>query len=396
MLNFPEYVAFTLDRLEKSGYSAYLVGGCVRDYIMGIEPHDFDITTNALPDEIENCFSDIKTLDIGKKHGTITLVFKNANVEVTTYRIDGEYKDSRHPESVIFTDRIEADLARRDFSVNAIAFSPKSGFVDPFCGREDIENKIIRCVGMPGIRFDEDALRIMRGLRFASRFGFEIDDKTSAAIHNKKDLLLNIAMERINSEFESLLQEPFCSQIISEYLDVFKVFIPWIDDVNITALCRASQFNLVVALCVLFSESDDLVFLRDELKRLKIDNVTLKKIVSVMSLVSEYEGKYGNIDIRKAVSAVGQDSAENLYRVLYCFTGNDVYLDAVSKICVFNDTGVCMSLKQLDIKGNEIIENYNIEPSKIGKILSLLLCDVIEEKIPNKKPFLLERVKNYV
>ena len=145
-MNFPDYVAFTLDRLEENGFCAYLVGGCVRDYIMGNVPNDYDITTNALPDEIEKCFCDIKTLDIGKKHGTITLVFDKETVEVTTYRIDGEYKDSRHPESVTFTDRVEDDLARRDFTMNAIAFSPKRGFVDPFDGKGDIENKIIRCV----------------------------------------------------------------------------------------------------------------------------------------------------------------------------------------------------------------------------------------------------------
>ena len=171
-MNFPEYVSFTLERLESFGFSAYLVGGCVRDCIMGTEPHDFDITTNATPEQIEECFADIKTLDIGKKHGTITLVFDKENVEVTTYRIDGEYKDSRHPESVTFTDRIEDDLARRDFTMNAIAYSPKRGFVDPFFGRQDIEKRIIRCVGNAPVRFEEDALRIMRALRFASRLGF--------------------------------------------------------------------------------------------------------------------------------------------------------------------------------------------------------------------------------
>ncbi|MBR2021005.1 MAG: hypothetical protein IJ939_01080, partial [Clostridia bacterium] len=142
---------------------------------MGIEPHDFDITTNATPDEIEKCFDDIKTLDIGKKHGTITLVFDKECVEVTTYRIDGEYKDSRHPESVTFTDRIEEDLARRDFTMNAIAYSLGLGFADPFLGREDIEKKLIRCVGDPLIRFDEDALRMLRAVRFSAQTGFTID-----------------------------------------------------------------------------------------------------------------------------------------------------------------------------------------------------------------------------
>ena len=395
-MNFPEYVSFTLDRLESLGYSAYLVGGCVRDHIMGNTPNDYDITTNATPEQIEECFSDVRTIDVGKKHGTITLVLNDSVVEVTTYRIDGEYKDSRHPESVTFTDRIEDDLSRRDFTVNAIAYSPQRGFVDPFGGRKDIESGIIRCVGIPERRFGEDALRILRALRFASRLGFCIEDSTSTAIHEKRELLLNIAMERIKAEFEGMISCCNFPEIYREYFDVFKTFIPTILKIDNNVLIRASDISSNVVLCSLFSCYSDLLFLSDELKRLKFENATSKNILTILSCVRKYCDKCSDADIKKSVAEIGKACTRDMYYVLYCLSGDVKYMDAVKRFNELDKNEEWITLKKLNVKGNEIIEALKINPSDTGGILSCLLNDVIEGVTVNKKDALLKHAKKYI
>lgn len=395
-MKIPGYVKFTLDRLEKCGFSAYLVGGCVRDFIMGIEPHDFDITTNAVPDEIERCFDDIKTLDIGKKHGTITLVFDKECVEVTTYRIDGEYKDSRHPESVTFTDRIEEDLARRDFTMNAIAYSLGLGFADPFLGREDIEKKLIVAVGNPKKRFDEDALRIMRALRFSSRLGFEIEESTKQAVHEKKELLCNIATERINSEFVGILDGQYAAGVISEFIDVFRTIIPSLSSVDYASIGNARDYSTIVKICLFFSRYEDKKELESLLKTLKFDNSTVKTVTSVVSLFNSYFTKYKDSDIKRAVSKIGVDNTQILYQALYCHTGDKAHIEALKHLAEFVGEGACMCVSALLVKGNEIIDKYGIKPSMTGKILTSLLYDVIDGKIPNEKAALIEGAKKYI
>lgn len=395
-MKIPGHVKFTLDRLEKCGYSAYLVGGCVRDFIMGIEPHDFDITTNATPDEIEKCFDDIKTLDIGKKHGTITLVFDKECVEVTTYRIDGEYKDSRHPESVIFTDRIEEDLARRDFTMNAIAYSPKYGFADPFSGRENIEKKLIVAVGEPEKRFEEDALRIMRALRFSSRLGFEIEEKTKRAILQKKNLLLNIALERINTEFVGILEGEYAAGVIAEFIDVLRAVIPSLLSVDYQSIGNAKNYGTIVKICLFFSHYEDTKELEFLMKTLKFDNSTVKTVTSVVSLFNSYFEKHKDSDIKRAVSKIGVDNTQILYQALYCHTGDKAHIGALQHLAEFVGEGACMCVSALCVKGNEVIEKYGINPSLTGKILTSLLDDVIDGEIPNEKAALIDRARKYI
>ena len=205
MYNIPQYAKKSLEILEKNGFEAYIVGGCVRDFLMNKTPHDFDITTNARPQDTKKCFDGYRLITNGEKHGTIAVVIDGEVVEITTYRIDGSYSDSRHPESVTFSKNLSEDLSRRDFTVNAMALDKNGEIVDLFGGRSDIENKIIRTVGNPSDRFEEDALRIMRALRFASLLGFEIDPETSEQIHKKAYLLKNISIERIRDEFMKLV-----------------------------------------------------------------------------------------------------------------------------------------------------------------------------------------------
>ena len=188
-INIPDNISIVLDKLHNAGYEAYLAGGCVRDGLMGREPSDYDITTNALPRQTAACFEDFTVIETGIKHGTVTVVSGGENVEITTYRIDGTYADHRRPDTVCFTPRLEDDLSRRDFTMNAMAYSPERGLVDKFGGQDDIIERVVRCVGDPYERFEEDALRILRALRFASELGFVIDAETARAIHEKKHLL---------------------------------------------------------------------------------------------------------------------------------------------------------------------------------------------------------------
>ena len=193
-----------LNRLNENQHEAYVVGGCVRDSIMGITPHDWDICTSAKPEQVIELFSDCNVLKTGLQHGTVTIMVDKKPYEVTTYRIDGEYKDSRHPESVEFVDDLFQDLMRRDFTINAMAYNPATGLIDYFNGVDDIESKYLRCVGNPDERFKEDALRILRAIRFASRFGFEISLRTNRAISENMDLLQNISKERVQQEIEKI------------------------------------------------------------------------------------------------------------------------------------------------------------------------------------------------
>lgn len=217
-----------INLLLENGFCAYLVGGCVRDALMGRASGDIDIASSAKPDELEHLLSqhNIKYIETGIKHGTVTAVLDKTPYEITTFRTEGIYKDNRHPENVAFVEDICLDLSRRDFTVNAIAYNEKDGLVDPFNGLEDINNKTLRAVGDPDKRFREDALRIMRGLRFASVLGFEIEEKTKSAIFRNKELLKNIAVERIFTELKKLLSGSNVENVLIEYRDIIAVVIP--------------------------------------------------------------------------------------------------------------------------------------------------------------------------
>ena len=210
-IKVPEEVRAIMDTLTSAGYEAYCVGGCVRDSLLGRAPEDWDITTSALPEQVKSLFSN--TVDTGIQHGTVMIVIKGVGYEVTTYRIDGKYLDGRHPEQVIFTRSLEEDLKRRDFTINAFAYNDESGIVDLFGGMDDLENQIVRAVGDPDARFTEDALRIMRAIRFAAQLDFEVEDETYAAIRRHADNLANVSMERIRVELEKTLMSQSCGRV---------------------------------------------------------------------------------------------------------------------------------------------------------------------------------------
>ena len=228
-IKIPRYVSTVIERLLKYEYDAYIVGGCVRDSLMDVEPHDYDVCTNCTPDRMVEIFSDFHTIETGLKHGTLTVMSEHLPVEVTTYRSDGEYTDHRRPDTVKFETELSEDLKRRDFTVNAMCYNPNDGLVDLFNGREDLENGVIRCVGNAEERFEEDALRIMRALRFSSVLDFEIEKNTAAAMRKKAHLLSAISAERIFSELRKLLCGKAVCRAMLEYSDLIALIIPEIE-----------------------------------------------------------------------------------------------------------------------------------------------------------------------
>ncbi len=401
-MQLPQYVKQTLEKLNEKGYSAYLVGGCVRDTLMGRVPDDFDITTNALPDEIEEVFSDEKTLDIGKKHGTITVVYGKVCVEVTTYRIDGEYGDNRHPKSVEFTDNIELDLKRRDFTVNAIALSPKHGYCDPFGGKEDISAKLIRCVGNPDERFNEDGLRIMRGIRFAATLGFEIEKQTSLSIKNNAHLLVNISAERITTEFLKLICGCKASEILIKYSDVISVFLPELLETDINKRLAAFEGlrhcneDRIVRLCLFFSMFEDISDIEKMLKRHKLDNKTVRTVTSVCTLL-----RCGHINdrisIKKTISKEGFENTRLLYKTLAAidYSNAEMYINMLDTVDDIEQSGQCVSVANLDIDGKIIMDRLGIGGKKIASVLSFLLDLVITEKCENTLEALVDTAIRY-
>lgn len=230
-IKIPEVARMLIKTLENNGFEAYVVGGCVRDSLLGIEPKDWDICTSATPEEIERCFASQKIVETGIKHGTVTVfgegrIGKFTGFEITTFRTEGRYSDNRRPDSVEFVKDIRLDLSRRDFTMNAMAYNERDGLIDPFGGEESLRNKTISCVGNASDRFNEDALRIMRALRFASTYGFSIDEQTAKAIHDNKGLLANIAAERINSELCKMLQGRGVLDVLLNYSDVITTIVP--------------------------------------------------------------------------------------------------------------------------------------------------------------------------
>lgn len=228
-LNLSAPAAEAIARLEQAGHSAYVVGGCVRDSLLGQSPGDWDVTTDATPEQVRAALCGVRIIETGIKHGTVTALLAGGAVEITTYRVDGAYEDHRHPSSVAFTDRLEHDLARRDFTMNAMAYNERCGLVDPFGGTQDIAAGVIRAVGDAPQRFEEDALRILRALRFSAVLGFELEQNTARAVHEKRMLLKNISSERIRNEFSKLICGKNAEAVLLDFCDVIAVFLPEIE-----------------------------------------------------------------------------------------------------------------------------------------------------------------------
>ncbi len=427
-MNVPMPVQRAVDVIENNGFEAYLVGGCVRDMLMNVPPHDYDITTNALPMQVKEMFNGYTVVETGLKHGTVTVVIDRENIEITTYRIDGEYADNRRPAKVAFASSIEDDLSRRDFTVNAMAYSPERGLVDLFSGQEDIEKGIIRCVGEPDKRFNEDGLRIMRALRFAATLGYEIAEETAVSIHKNKDLLKNISAERIYSEFSQLVCGINAGKVIRNYADVIAVFIPELlpmigCEQNIKYHCfdvfehsmvafDNTPPTLEVRLAALFHDiakplcktidvkgidhfkghqPKGAQMVRDIFNRLKTDNY-IKDYVCKLVAIHDEQLTSNKADIRRHLSRYGYDFVCNL---LDLQIGDSIahakehqefaqISHEVKKAIdeVYAAEGV-ITLKELKINGSYLMEMGITDGKKIGEILNSLLEKVLNGEVEN-------------
>lgn len=390
----PENILYALSGLTKKGYEAYLVGGCVRDMIMGKTPSDFDITTNAHPEEIINCFHDKKCVLSGMKHGTVAPIINGEAIEITTYRIDGEYKDSRHPEEVYFTKKLEEDLSRRDFTVNAMAMDENFNITDPFSGKADIEKGIIRCVGDAEKRFTEDALRIMRALRFSSVLGFSIEDETKKGILKLFPLLSNIARERIFTEFKKLLAGTDAPCILAEFKDVFLFIMPHLENIAeekyIDNVKRIKGYDTAISFAILFDGliTDDA---RAVLNSLKTDRLLKDTVIRLM------EDKNADFsDIVKMRYFLKTRNFEDVSRLICLKEALGLMTENEAKASLElleKASSSCTKIKELAVSGSELL-SIGISGRKTGIVLDALLNLVIEEKCENDKASLINAAKS--
>jgi len=433
-MNIPENVTRILNRLNENGFESYVVGGCVRDMIMGKAPDDYDVTTNALPDETEKVFQDYKTVSIGKKHGTIGVVTSEGIVEVTTYRIDGEYSDNRHPEKVEFTRNIKDDLSRRDFSVNAMAYDGEK-IIDLFGGESDIQSGIIKCVGNPDQRFEEDALRIMRGLRFASVLDFKIDEATGNAMRTHRKLLHGISAERICTELKKLLCGKNVKKILLDYSEIICEVIPELDkcvgfdqrnshhcfdvythSVEAVSSCPVDVITRFAAFFHDIGKPD--CFSADDsgvghfyghskisaektaliLERLKVSNAE-KNVITELVLNHDREILCKNNAVKRFLGKVSAECSKRIFDLKradvlaqapeYHSRIKDIdEIEAMAEDIV--NSNQCVSVLQLAISGKDLIE-LGVKPSKeMGIILKKLLDKVIDGEVQNKREELIE------
>ena len=425
----PAEIELILERLESAGYSAYLVGGCVRDLLLSRAVSDYDITTSALPEETEAVFSDMRVIETGIKHGTVTVVSGSYNVEITTFRTDGEYLDSRHPESVSFSDRVEDDLARRDFTVNSVAMSCDGEIIDPYGGREDLARRTIRCTGDAEVRFCEDALRIIRALRFSSTLGFEIESKTSDAIHKYRDLLKRISVERVFTELKKLLCGDGVFRILTEYPDVICTIIPemtpsvgfdqknpyhiydvythtakTVEEIEPDATLRLAMLFHDIGKPYLYTEDEDgtrhfhghpersAAIARERLLAMHADGETVR-LVTLLCSMHDRTIVPEKKPVKRLLSKLTYDEVKMLCKVQLADAASHApdrrqrAEDAAAAMAIAEEIvrgKECFSIKDLAVNGDDLIE-LGYRGREIGDELQRILDRVINEEPMNDK-----------
>jgi tRNA nucleotidyltransferase (CCA-adding enzyme) len=439
-IKLPEQVSYIIGELEKHGFEAYAVGGCVRDSILGRIPDDWDITTSAKPEQVKEIFK--KTVDTGIEHGTVTVMIEKTGYEVTTYRIDGEYEDSRHPKEVVFTSNLVEDLKRRDFTINAMAYSETAGLVDVFDGIGDINRKMIRCVGKAKERFSEDALRILRAVRFAAQLKFQIEEETKEAIEELAVNLKNISAERIQTELVKLLvsKEPERIREACE-LGITKVILPEFDAMmtctqeNIHHMYTVGEHTVqalkqieadkVLRLAILFHDTGKVEtktideqgvahfynhaiksaeISQTVLRRLKFDNDTIGKVKKLVEL-HDHRPSLKKSSVRRLAVKSGTELFEDLIKVKRADTLAQseyereeklAYLDNILQLYqeIIRDNE-CIKLKDMQINGNDLKSMGIPQGKEMGKILNELFEMVLEEPEKNQKEFLCKYVKEH-
>lgn len=383
-MNLPYPVRYALNTLRRAGHQAYCVGGCVRDSLLGVEPNDFDLTTSALPEETLALFKRDHTLTVGLKHGTITLIKRGMPIEITTFRIDGEYEDNRRPEEVTFTSRLEEDVLRRDFTVNALCWNEEEDVVDYVGGVDDLNARLIRCVGDPDTRFQEDALRILRALRFSSRLDFDIDEPTAQAVLRNCELLRNIAVERIAAELSKLLAGKRAEQIILQFRPVMEVILPSLATLSADDyLCAArrvsltspvAEIRLAALMCDLGEEELEAAALRLKLSKKS------RQFMLTLARYAQESAPRTRPGMRRLMQEVGEEALCAVVEL------QNACAMALSHLVV--QQGDCVTLKQLAVNGQDLFQ-IGVPRKKTGDTLNRLLDQVIEGELPNEKESLL-------
>lgn len=428
MIRMPDGATFVLQRLHANGFQGYVVGGCVRDSLLGRTPKDWDICTDALPEEMQRVFSDQHVIETGLKHGTLTVMVDHEPYETTTFRVDGEYTDHRHPDEVHFVTDVREDLARRDFTINAMAWSPQTGLIDVSGGQEDLAKRRICCVGEPEKRFGEDALRIMRALRFASVYGFDIEEKTSAAIHALKASLHGVAAERIRVELTKLLCGQGAGRILREYSDVIFTILPQLAPMqgfdqrtpyhaydvweHTVRAVESAPANEVLRLTMLLHDAGKpAAFTVDEsgvghahghhlksreiarevLAYLRVDNATRDR---VMLLVEHHDWPLSSerLLLKRRLKKLG---AEVLYQLIDVQCADEaakgtelshemgVQKAAIRPVlAVLLAENPCVTLRDMAINGRDL-KAEGIKGRELGEVLDWLLDEVVAERLPN-------------
>ncbi len=434
----PEEVKTIIEKLNSAGFEGYAVGGCVRDVLLSRTPKDWDITTNAAPEQVKKLFK--RTIDTGIEHGTVTVMIGKEGFEVTTYRVDGDYLDGRHPEYVTFTSSLEEDLKRRDFTINAMACDLSGEIVDLFGGKEDLKNGIVKCVGDPLERFSEDALRMMRAIRFSAELGFEIEEKTYEAIKALAPTIEKISAERIRDELVKTIvsDNPGAMRLFYD-TGLTAHFLPEFDrmmaqeqktphhiytvgehTVKVMEGVKPTEVLRIAALlhdvakpdCFTVDEAGRAHFkghpkkgalmAKDILKRLKFDNALIKRVTALVEW-HDYRPEPEEKSIRRAINKVGLEQFPDLFDLKYADTlaQSDYYRQAkLDKVDGFKklyfeimEREECVSLKTLAVSGNDLMM-AGIEPGpKMGELLNALLSDVLDEPLHNNNEYLISLAK---
>lgn len=438
-MDMPKNVDIAINLLQSAGFEAYAVGGCVRDSLLGKTPNDWDITTSAKPEDMKSVFVNFRCIDTGIKHGTVTVVIDGEPLEITTFRLDGEYEDNRHPKSVTFTSNLGADLGRRDFTVNAMAYSKKTGTVDLFGGQNDLKNRIIRCVGDPDRRFNEDALRILRALRFASALDFEIEEKTAQSLLKNRALLGNISEERIAKELLKLVCGKGAKRILTDFAPVLFEILPELqpmyknshdnphhcyDIYEHTLIAVESidpeptlRFAMLLHDCgkpavKKFDENGVAHFCGHQrssaeisaqiLARLKVSNKFRDEILFLVSNHDRWELYENTEKMPRYLSKFGLDGVLNLLKVMRTdvLAQSPEYRYRLDQIADAEETAKnlaaqkpCLSLSELQINGRTLMDIGIPQGRKLGAVLAQLLDEVIDGVTKNTQEALTTRAR---
>lgn len=438
-MDMPKNVDIAINLLQSAGFEAYAVGGCVRDSLLGKTPNDWDITTSAKPEDMKSVFADFHCIDTGIKHGTVTVVIDGEPLEITTFRLDGEYEDNRHPKSVTFTSNLGADLGRRDFTVNAMAYSKKTGTVDLFGGQNDLKNGIIRCVGDPDRRFNEDALRILRALRFASALDFEIEEKTAQSLLKNRALLGNISEERIAKELLKLVCGKGAKRILTDFAPMLFEILPELqpmyknshdnphhcyDIYEHTLIAVESidpeptlRFAMLLHDCgkpavKKFDENGVAHFYGHQrisaeisaqiLARLKVSNKFRDEILFLVSNHDRWELYENTEKMPRYLSKFGLDGVLNLLKVMRAdvLAQSPEYRYRLDQIADAEETAKnlaaqkpCLSLSELQINGRTLMDIGIPQGRKLGAVLAQLLDEVIDGVTKNTQEALTTRAR---